>query len=158
MKTLNSLQIIKIGESFACQTIVSCFLWKKSLFFYLLFFFFAQSFSLCRLLHSVYTVLLARRNVQSLKKVISVHTLERLLMLWILVITFDTLLIKLIQTAQLTFNGRTMTEFFAVLFLFRGIQMSWKGPRPAELSAICNLLGSFSIFLGALWCYKWATQ
>ena len=34
-------------------------------------------------------------------------------------ITFDTLLIKVMQTAQLTFNGRTITEFFAVLFLFR---------------------------------------
>ena len=84
-----------------------------------LFLFFAQSFSLRRLLNSVYTVPLARHNVRSLKKVISVHTLERLLM-----ITFDTLLIKLMQTAQLTFNGRTVTEFFAVLFLFRGIPMS----------------------------------
>ena len=37
----------------------------------------------------------------------------------ILVITFDTLLIKFIQTAQLTSNGRIGTEFFAVLFLFR---------------------------------------
>ena len=80
------------------------------------------------------------------------------LMFWLLVITFDTLLIKLMQTAQLIFNGRTFTEFFAVLFLFRGIPMSWKGPRPAELSAIRNLLGSVSVFLGALWCYKWATQ
>ena len=75
----------------------------------------------------------------------------------VLVITFDTLLIKLMKTAQLTFNGRTITEFFAVLFLFRGIPMLWKGPRPAELSAIRNLLVSFSIFLGTLWCYKWAT-
>ena len=52
------------------------------------------------------------------------------------------------QTAQLTFNGRTVTEFFAGLFLFRGIPMSWKGPRPAELSAIRNLLGSFLYFWG----------
>ena len=93
---------------------------------------------------------------RSLEKVISVHTLERLLMLWLLVITFDTLLIKLMQTAQLTFNGRTVIELFAVLFLFRGIPVSWKDPQPAELSAFGNLLGSFSIFLGALWCYNWA--
>ena len=37
----------------------------------------------------------------------------------ILVITFDTLLIKFMQTAQLTFNGQIVTEFFAVLFLFQ---------------------------------------
>ena len=53
---------------------------------------------------------------QVLNKLISIHTLERLLMLLLLVITFDTLLIKLMQTAQLTFNGGTVTEFFAVLF------------------------------------------
>ena len=63
-------------------------------------------------------------------------------------ITFDTLLIKLIQTAQLTFNGGTVTEFFVVLFLFRGIPMSCKGPGTAELSAIRNLLGPLSIFWG----------
>ena len=60
-------------------------------------------------------------------------------------ITFDTSLIKFMQTAQLTFNGRTITEFFAVLFLFRCRE---KVPRPAEFSAIRNLLGSFSLFLG----------
>ena len=95
----------------------------KEILIFLFVSFFAQSFSLRRLLHGVYTVPLARHNVRSLKKVISVHTLERLLMLSLLVITFDTLLIKLMQTAQLTFNGRTVTEFFAVLFLFRGIPM-----------------------------------
>ena len=49
--------------------------------------------------------------------------------------TFDTLLITFMQTAQLTFNGQKVTEFFAVLF-----------PKPAEISAIRNLLGSFSLF------------
>ena len=33
-------------------------------------------------------------------------------MLWLLVITFDTLLIKFMQTAQLTFNGGIVTEYF----------------------------------------------
>ena len=32
--------------------------------------------------------------------------------------TIDALIIGM-QTAQLTFNGRTITEFFAILFLFR---------------------------------------
>ena len=60
-------------------------------------------------------------------------------------ITFDTLLIKFMQTAQLTFNGRTITEFFAVLFLFRCRETA-RGP--AEFSAIRNLFGSFSLFFG----------
>ena len=139
---------MKIGERFLLVRQLCLSFFERIPYFFICFFFFAQSFSLHRLLHGVYTLPLARHNVRSLKKVISVHTLERLLMLWLLVITFDTLLIKLMQTAQLTFNGRTVTEFFAVLFLFRGIPMSWKGPRSAELSAIRTLLGSFSILFG----------
>ena len=60
-------------------------------------------------------------------------------------ITFDTLLIKFMQTAQLIFNGRTITEFLAVHFLFRCRETV---RRPAEFSAIRNLLGSFSLFFG----------
>ena len=81
---------------------------KEILFFFYLLLFCAVIF-FASALHSVYTVPLARHNVRSHTNVISVHTL---------VITFDTLLIKFMQTAQLTFNGR-ITEFFAVLFLFR---------------------------------------
>ena len=40
----------------------------------------------------------------------------------ILVITFDMLLIKFMQTAQLTSNGGIGTEFFAVLFLFNAVK------------------------------------
>ena len=39
-------------------------------------------------------------------------------MLRLLVITFDMFLIEFMQSAQLTFNGRIITEFFAALFLF----------------------------------------
>ena len=116
IKTLNSLQIIKIGQRFLLvRQFCRAFFERNPIFFYFLLFF-AQSFSLRRLLHGVYVVPLARHNVRSHTNVISVHTLERLLMLSLLVITFDTLLIKFMQTAQLTLNGRTITEFFAVLF------------------------------------------
>ena len=65
---------------FACQTDLSCFFWKEISDI----FFSAQSFSLRRLLHSVYsTYRLQRAYYQSLfKNMISVHTLERLLMFW----------------------------------------------------------------------------
>ena len=66
-------------EIFACQTVCRAFFERNPIFFYLLFL--GQSFSLRRLLHGVYTVPLARYNVRSLTNVISVHTLERLLML-----------------------------------------------------------------------------
>ena len=156
IKTLNSLQIIKLGQRlFACQSILSCFLWKKSLFIYVFYFIFfftlfiyffcVQSFSLHWLLHSVYTVPLARHNVQSLKNMISVHTLEKLLMLWLLVITFDMLLIKFMQTAQLTFNGGTVTEFFAVLFFFQCSEKDRNSPN-YPWSVICWDL--FLYFLG----------
>ena len=65
------------------------------------------------------------------------------------------LLIKFMQTAQLTFNGRTITEFFAVLFLFRCREMV-RDPPNSPRSVICWDL--FLYFLGTLWCYKWATQ
>ena len=68
---------------------------------------------------------------------------------------FDTLLIKFMQTAQLTFNGRTITEFFAVLFLFRCREMV-RDPPNSPRSVICWDL--FLYFWGTLWCYKWATQ
>ena len=51
-------------------------------------------------------------------------------------ITFDTLLIKFMQTAQLTFNGRTITEFFAVVFLFRCREMV-RDPPNSPRSVIC---------------------
>ena len=76
---------------------------------------------------------------------ISVHTLERLLMLWLLVKTFDTLLTKFMQTAQLTFNGRTITGFFAVLFLFR-CREKVRDPPNSPRSVIC--LDLFLYFLG----------
>ena len=47
------------------------------------------------------------------------------------------------QTAKLTINGRITTEFSAVLFLFRCRER----PKPAEISAKRNLLGSFSLFI-----------
>ena len=40
------------------------------------------------------------------------------------------------QTAQLTFNGRTVTEFFAVLFLFR-CREKVRDPPNSPLSVIC---------------------
>ena len=61
IKTLNSLQIIKIGERFLLvRQLCLAFFERKPYFFYLFLFFFAQSFSLRRLLHGVYTVPLAR--------------------------------------------------------------------------------------------------
>ena len=60
-------------------------------------------------------------------------------------ITFDTLLIKFRQTAQLTFNGRTITEFFAVLFLFR-CREKVRDPPNSPRSVICWDL--FLYFLG----------
>ena len=82
IKTLKSLQIMKIGERFLLvRQLCLAFFERNPYFFFYLFLFFAQSFSLRRLLHGVYTVPLARHNVRSLKMVISVHTLGRLLML-----------------------------------------------------------------------------
>ena len=60
-------------------------------------------------------------------------------------ITFDTLLIKFMQTAQLTFHGRTVTGFFAVLFLFRCREMV-RDPPNSLRSVICWDL--FLLFLG----------
>ena len=145
IKTLNSLQIIKIGQRFLLVRQFCRAFFERNPFFFICFFF-AQSFSLRRLLHSVYTV-----PLRSHTNVISVHTLEKRL----LVTTFDTLLIKFMQTAQLTFNGRTITEFFAVLFLFRCRAMV-RDPPNSPRSVICWDL--FLYFLGTLWCYKWATQ
>lgn len=70
----------------------------------------------------------------SKSNMISVHTFERLLTLWLLmhwlwVITFDMLFIKFIQTTHLTLNGRMVTELNSVLYF----QMSWKAPKTAEL-------------------------
>ena len=82
IKTLNSLQIMKIGERFLLvRQLCLAFFERNPYFFLFVSFFFAQSFSLRRLLHGVSMVPLARHNVRGLKKVISVHTLERLLML-----------------------------------------------------------------------------
>ena len=66
IKTLNSLQIIKIGQRFLLVRQFCCAFFESNLyyFFFICFFFSAQSFSLRRLLHSVYTVPLARHNVQ----------------------------------------------------------------------------------------------
>ena len=55
-------------------------------------------------------------------------------------ITFDTLLIKLMQSAELVFNGQITTEFFAAI--------PSKGPKPAKIFANRNLLESFSLFFG----------
>ena len=49
------------------------------------------------------------------------------------------------QTAQLTFNGRTITEFFAVLFLFR-CREKVRDPPNSPRSVICWDL--FLYFLG----------
>ena len=49
------------------------------------------------------------------------------------------------QIAQLTFNGQTITEFFAVLFLFR-CREKIRNPPNSPRSVI--LLGSFSLFFG----------
>ena len=49
------------------------------------------------------------------------------------------------QTAQLTFNGRAITEFFAVLFLFRCREMV-RDPPNSPRSVICWDL--FLYFLG----------
>ena len=137
-------------EIFACQTILSCFLWKKSYFFFICFFFCAVIFFASAFAQCIYGT---AGQTQCAK--ISVHTLERLLMRWLLVITFDMLLIKFMQTAQLTFNGRTITEFFAVLFLFRCGEKV-RDPPNSPRSVICWDL--FLYFGGTLWCYKWATQ
>ena len=51
-------------------------------------------------------------------------------------ITFDTLFIKLMQSAELVFNGQITTEFFAAI------------PKPAKIFANRNLLESFSLFFG----------
>ena len=153
IKTLNSLQIIKIGQTFLLvRQFCRPFFERNPIFFNLLLF---CAVILRRLLHGVYTVPLARHNVRNHTNVISVHTLERLLMLWLLVIAFDTLLLKVMQTAQLTFNGRTITEFFAVLFLFR-CREKVRDPPNSPRSVICWDL--FLYFFGTLWCYKWATQ
>ena len=78
IKTLNSLQIIKIRQRFLLvRQFCRAFFERNPIVLFPSFF--AQSFSLRRLLHSVYTVPLARHNVRSLTNVISVHTLERLL-------------------------------------------------------------------------------
>ena len=145
IKTLNSLQIIKTGQRCLLVRQFCRAFFERNPIFFSFASFFAQSFSLRRLLHGVYTVPLARHNVRSHTNVISVHTLERLLMLWLLVITFDTLLIKFMQTAQLTFNGRTITEFFAVLFLFR-CREKVRDPPNSPRSVICWDL--FFIFWG----------
>ena len=74
IKTLNSLQIIKIGERFLLVRQLCIAFFKRNPYFFNLFFvffcavIFAQSFSLRQLLNSVYTV-------------VHVHTLGRLLML-----------------------------------------------------------------------------
>ena len=52
------------------------------------------------------------------------------------------------QTAQLTINGQITTEFFAVLFLFPCREKD----RTAEVSAVRNLLGSFSLLFFFFWC------
>ena len=100
---------------FAWQTGLPCFFfWKKSVIF-----FFVRSLFLCvGFCTLLYGTAVQYSKYQSLfKNMISVHTLERLLMHWLLVITFDTLLIKFMQTAQLTYcDGIVYTEFFAALF------------------------------------------
>ena len=53
IKTLNSLQIIKIGERFLLVRQLCLAFLERNPYFFL---FFAQSFSLPRLLHSVYMV------------------------------------------------------------------------------------------------------
>ena len=50
------------------------------------------------------------------------------------------------QTAQLTFNGRTITEFFAVLFLFR-CREKVRDPPNSPRSVICCIF-FFSLFSG----------
>ena len=45
-------------------------------------------------------------------------------------------MIKFMQTAQLTFNGRTITEFFAVVFLFR-CREKVRDPPNSPRSVIC---------------------
>ena len=74
IKNLNSLHIIKLGQRYH-------FLPVRLLFFFLKEvsdFFFAQSFSLRQLLHSVYGTAVQGANYQSLfKNNISVHTLEK---------------------------------------------------------------------------------
>ena len=151
IKILNSLQIMKIGERFLLVRQLCLAFFERNPYFFYLFLFFLRSHFLSV---GFCTVYIRYRWPDTMCEVLKrwsgfTHWKDYILMLWLLVIAFDTLLIKLMQTAQLTFNGRTVTEFFAVLFLFHGIPMSWKGPRPAELSAIRNLLGSFPIFLGA---------
>ena len=63
IKTLNSLQIIKIGQRLLLvRQFCRAFFERNPICFLICFFFFAQSFSLRRLLHSVYTVPLAKSN------------------------------------------------------------------------------------------------
>ena len=76
IKTLNSLQIMKIGERFLLvRQLCLAFFERNPYFFYL--FLFLRSHFLCVGFCTVYI----RYRWQGLKKLISVHTLERLLML-----------------------------------------------------------------------------
>ena len=150
IKTLNSLQIIKIGQRFLLvRQFCLAFFERNPSFSFLFPSLFAQSFSLRRLLHSVYTVPLAK-SAKSYK-----HDQRSHLGKTIDALIIDTLLIKFMLTAQLTFNGRTITEFFAVLFLFRCGEKV-RDPPNSPRSVICWDL--FLYFLGTLWCYKQATQ
>ena len=61
IKTLNSLQIFKIGQRFLLvRQFCHAFFERNPIFFFYFLLFFALSFSLRRLLHSVYTVPLAK--------------------------------------------------------------------------------------------------
>ena len=55
------------------------------------------------------------------------------------------LLIKFMQTAQLNFNGRIITKFFAVLFLFQCCEKD-RNPLKYPRSVIC--WDFFSLFFG----------
>ena len=101
------------------------------------FYFFAQSFSLHRLLLSVYGTAVSK----SFQKHDQCSHLGKAIDALIIVITFDTLLIKSMQIALLTFNDRIVdTEFFADLFFSDVV----KRTKPHRY-VIC--WGLFSLFL-----------
>ena len=79
IKTLNSLQIIKIGQRFLLARQFCHAFFERNPIFLNLLLFLGSHFFLRPLLHGVYTVPLARHNVRSHTNVISVHTLERLI-------------------------------------------------------------------------------
>ena len=60
-----SLQIMKIGKRFLLVKQLCLAFFERNPYFFYLFLFFAQSFSLRRLLHGVYTVPPARQNVRN---------------------------------------------------------------------------------------------